>query len=397
LAGIGREEVQAIALLALAMLFANWADALSSLFYAFEKMEYPAGLTNAVALLKVTLGALVLLAGWGYVGLAGVSLLMNILQVGWLYALLRTTLFRPDWRPDAALQRWMLGVSGPLMLNHLLATIFWRIDVWLLRPLAGAAAVGLYSVGLKYLDGLNIVPSVFTMAVFPLMSRYARASSDSLLRAYVLSLRLLVMISLPVAMTITVLAEPLVWLVGGAQYLDVPLTLHLFGQQITVAGGSDLALRVIIWSIPIGFVNSVTQYVLIAVDQQRFLTRAFVLGVVFNIVGNLLAIPRLGYVGAALVTILSEFSLLFPFYASVRAHVGSVPWPDVFGRPLLALAAMGLAVWGAEALGLAVWWGAALGGVVYLAALAALGVFHREELVVLRRALRRGEEVGASK
>ena len=32
-------------------------------------------------------------------------------------------------------------VVGPLMINHLLATIFWRIDVWILRPLAGAASV----------------------------------------------------------------------------------------------------------------------------------------------------------------------------------------------------------------------------------------------------------------
>ena len=71
------------------------------------------------------------------------------------------------------------------MINHLLATIFWRIDVWILRPLAGAAAVGLYSVGLKYLDGLNIIPSVFTMAVFPLMSRYAKHDGEGLLRAYV--------------------------------------------------------------------------------------------------------------------------------------------------------------------------------------------------------------------
>jgi O-antigen/teichoic acid export membrane protein len=392
LTGIGRQEVQAIALFALAMLFANWADALSSMFYAFEKMEYPAGLTNAVALLKVTLGALVLLVGWGYVGLAGVSLLMNILQVGWLYLLLRATLFRPEWRPDLALQRWMLRVSGPLMLNHLLATIFWRIDVWLLRPLVGAAGVGLYSVGLKYLDGLNIVPSVFTMAVFPLMSRYARAASDSLLRAYVLSLRLLVMLSLPIAMTISVLAEPLVWLVGGAEYLDVPLTLSFFGHQTTIVGGSDLALRVIIWSIPIGFVNSVTQYVLIAVDQQRFLTRAFMLGVVFNIAGNLIAIPALGYVGAALVTILSEFSLLVPFYLSVRSHVGAVPWLDIFGRPLLAVAAMGAAVYAAGSLGLSVWLAAALGVAVYPAALAALGAFHGEELAVLRRALRAGSE-----
>jgi O-antigen/teichoic acid export membrane protein len=122
-------------------------------------MEYPAGLTNAVALLKVTLGALVLLLGWGYVGLAGVALVVNMLQVLWLYWLLRTTLFKPQWKWDWPLQRWMLRVSGPLMINHLLATIFWRIDVWILFPLAGAAAVGLYSIGLKYIDGLNIIPA----------------------------------------------------------------------------------------------------------------------------------------------------------------------------------------------------------------------------------------------
>ena len=53
------------------------------------------------------------------------------------------------------------------MINHLLATIFWRIDVWILRPIAGAAAVGLYSIGLKYLDGLNIIPSVFDHGDLP--------------------------------------------------------------------------------------------------------------------------------------------------------------------------------------------------------------------------------------
>ena len=108
--------------------------------------------------------------------------------------------------------------------------------MWILRPLAGAASVGLYSVGLKYLDGLNIVPSVFTMAVFPLMSRYARAEDNSLLRAYVLSLRLLVIVSLPVAVTVTLLAQPLVWLVGGAKYLDVAETVQVLGQTFTYYG-----------------------------------------------------------------------------------------------------------------------------------------------------------------
>ena len=86
---IGTQEVQAIAILGVAMIFANWADALSSSFHAFEKMEYPAGLSSIIALLKVTLGAPCLLLGWGFVGLAAVALVVNIIQVIWLYLLLR--------------------------------------------------------------------------------------------------------------------------------------------------------------------------------------------------------------------------------------------------------------------------------------------------------------------
>ena len=106
----------------------------------------------------------------------------------------------------------------------------------------------------------------------------------------------------------------------------MPLTVRLLGQTFTIQGGSDLALQIIIWSIPIGFVNSVTQYVLIAVDQQHFLTRAFLLGVTFNIVGNLIFIPQFGYAAQYNRHRPQRFSLLFPFYYSVRRHVGTTPW-----------------------------------------------------------------------
>jgi O-antigen/teichoic acid export membrane protein len=384
---IGVTEVQAIALLTLAMLFANYADTLSSLFYAFEKMEYPAGLSSAVALLKVSLGALVLLLGWSFVGLAAVALVVNILQVLWLYGLVRSTLFKPQWAWDRRLQGYMLRTSGPLMINHLLATIFWRIDVWILRPLAGAVSVGLYSVGLKYLDGLNIIPSMFTMALFPLMSRQARKEGGGLLRSYVLSLRVLLMVALPIAAAVTFLARPMVFLVGGRQFLDVPGTFNAFGRTIDYVGGADLALQIIIWSIPIGFVNSVTQYALIAVNQQRYLTRAFLFGVSFNLVGNLILIPRFGYVAAAITTILSEFSLLFPFYWSVRKHVGVVPWGSVVIRPIAATAVMMLATWGMLQLGLNLWLAVAVGGVLYGAMLLATGALRAQDMDVIWRAL----------
>ena len=376
-------ELLAIAIFAIAMIFANWSDAFSSMFLAFEKMEYPAGSASVMAMLKVSLGALLLLLGYGYVGLAVSSLIVNIVALIWLYILLRTTLFKPEWTIDWSLQRWMLRISGPLMINHLLATIFWRIDVWILRPMAGAFSVGLYSVGLKYLDGLNIIPSVFTMAIFPLMSRYAQRERESLRRAYHIAMRLLLLVSLPIAAGVTFLATPLVRLVGGTQYLNVPLELTFMGRSVIIDGGSDLALRILIWSIPIGFVNSVTQYVLIAVNQQHFLTRAFLMGVSFNIVGNLIAIPRFGYVGAAVVTIFSEFSLLFPFYYSVRKHVGVAPWARILGPTLGATAVMLGVTLLLVRMGVNVWMAVGLGTLAYVLALAPLGALRGEDMAIV--------------
>jgi O-antigen/teichoic acid export membrane protein len=127
----------------------------------------------------------------------------------------------------------------------------------------------------------------------------------------------------------------------------------------------------------VGFVNSVTQYVLIAVGQQRFLTRAFVIGVTFNIVANLYMIPRYGFAGAAVVTILSEWSLLFPFYYAVRRYVAPLPWVDLLWRQ--AVAALGMGVTAVLLRGQP-WLAAALSSLVYLALLLLLGAFRHPDI-----------------
>ncbi|MCS7222267.1 MAG: oligosaccharide flippase family protein [Anaerolineae bacterium] len=372
--GLTLEEAWAIALFAVALLFAGLADAISAVFNAYEQMEYPAGIASAIAVGKVTLGALVLLPplSWGFVGLAGVSVIMNLAQTLWLYRLLCRKLFTPQAALDRPLQRKMLHESVPLMINHLLATIFFRVDVWILKPFSGAEAVGLYGAAYKYIDGLNVIPAYFTMAIFPLMSRLARNSREAMARAYVLALRLLLMISLPIAVLTTFIARPLILILGGEEFLP----------------GSALALQILIWSIPMGFINSVTQYVLIAVDQQRFLTRAFVIGVVFNMVANLIFVPRYSYLAAAVITILSEFALLVPFYYAVRRHVTRVPWAEVVWRPAVAAMAMGLSLWLGSRWTLL---GAAMLSVaIYSGVLVILGTFRQPDMATVLRQLPSG-------
>ncbi len=339
--GLSRTTSWAIVLLAVGLIPSNLADVLTAVFRAYEKFEVPALITTVTTLVKVSLGAGVLLAGYGIVGLAATSAVTNLVTfsvLGWL-AVRHGLIFPGDtwrgyWRQVRANWDWpfsrsLLGTAFPLMINDFLSTAFFRMDVAILQPMKGDTVVGWYNVAYKFIDGLVIIPSSFTLALFPVISRYAEGARDSLWRATVLSLRWLMFLAIPICVLTTRYADAIIWAFGGSRFLP-----H-----------SAIALRLLIWFLPFSFINSLVHYVLIAVNQQRYLTRAFLIGVGFNLVANLLLIPRYSYQAAAVNTVLSEIALLLPFYALLRRHVGPIPWFTIWWRPLVAGAVMAVPLW----------------------------------------------------
>jgi O-antigen/teichoic acid export membrane protein len=307
----------------------NVAVSFSYLFNAYERFEFPTAVQLTTVLLSITLQIVALLAGYGIVGLAAVSIFSNLFTVAVQYVLVRSVLFKPRWEPDASLMRWMVFESYPLMLNNVLASLFFRIDVFILYPMKGELALGYYSTAYRFINALNFIPSNFTLAIFPLLSRYAASGKDAMLRALILSLKLLLWIALPITVTSVFISRELILLFGGSAYLP----------------DSQIALQWLIWFLPFSFVNSVVHYVLIALNQQRFLTKAFLIGLAFNIVANRIAIDALSYRGAALVTVLSEIALLIPFYYSLRKNLAPLPFVSLAWRPVVAAGAMGLALY----------------------------------------------------
>ena len=363
------DVVITIALLGLGTLLSNLSDGLTAIFYAHEKAEYPAAISTVTNLSRISFGALALLLGWGIIGLAGASLLGNLVAFLVLSYILVTKIFRPKFEADGTLQRTMIGESLPLMINHLLSTIFFRIDVFILQPTWGDSAVGFYNAAYKYVDGINIIPQYFTLAIFPLMSRFASDSRESLIRAYLLSLRLLLMLAIPIAM--------------GTPFIARELILFLAGERFVP--DSMIVLQLLIWFLPFSFINQVTQYVLIAINQQRFLTRAFIIGVLFNLITNLIFVPFYGYRAAAITTILSEWALLIPFYILVRRNLCTVPWFDVAWRPTVAAVAMGATLWFAGDLNFIIT--VIVATTVYGVTLIATGGLHQQDMDVIWRAL----------
>lgn len=372
---LAADTTQAIWLLILGMIPGGVSTGLTALFYSYEKAEIPAAFTTVSTILKVSLGTMALLLGYGFVGLALVSIVVNLVTMLLLLFIAARTFFLPRWELDWGLQKGMLHQSFPLMLNHLLATLFFKVDVLLLERIGGTATasgntvVGWFSTAYKWLDALNVIPAFFTLSIFPVLSRQAQEPRQTMLRTYALAIKLLTMISLPVAVLTTGLAHPLIQVLGGAEYLP-----H-----------GAYALQIMIWSIPIGWINSITNYVLIALDQQRMLTRAFAVGVGFNLFANAIFLPRFGYPAAAVIAILSELALLIAFYRYLCSALAPIPWLQLLWRPAAAAALMGAITWlGWQAHPIL---GLAAGIATYLTCLVRFSMLTRSERELLSRLL----------
>ncbi|MDX2161694.1 MAG: oligosaccharide flippase family protein [bacterium] len=393
------DAVLSIALLYIGLLPNSLSNGLSALFYAYERAEIPAATATAATILKTAGQLTALVLGFGIVGLAAVSIVVNIVTLAvlwWQSPLRRANGTQRHERAaqgrsaspriDRGLMRRMVGESYPLMLNHFLATIFFQIDIVLIEWIHNPTMVGQYSVAYKWVAALNVIPSFFTQALLPSMSRQAHDDPAALKRTVTMALKLLMAVALPTAVVFTFTAFALAGLLGGAEYLP--------------EGG--IATQIMIWSIPIGWMNSLMQYVLIAFDLQRRITRAFAAAVGFNVIANLIFIPAYGYQAAAITTILSEGVLLIAFSILLRRAFGWIDWRAVAWKPALAAAAM----FGVLAVGFTVLPIPALivSALVYGGVLAALRPFSAAEIARLaplmpgrvRRWVLRPESAGAA-
>jgi O-antigen/teichoic acid export membrane protein len=223
-------------------------------------------------------------------GLAGAALLTTTLTAGLFYRQMRRDFFGPTlgW-PPAALA--VLAFALPLMINGLVNLIFFRFDQFIIFSVQGPDASAIYEAAYKFINFTMIITPSVTLALFPGMAHAAVHDRPALRRQYRSGLKVLLLLALPLVAGTVALAPLLITVLtlGKGSYLP----------------SSAWALQILIWFLPFSFVNGLTQYVLIALDRQRWLTWAFLATALFNVGANLVLVPIWGIYGAAAVTVLS--------------------------------------------------------------------------------------------
>src|SRR5690606_25846858 len=104
----------AIVLLYFGLFPASLSKGMTSLYYAHEQAEKPAAIATITSINKAVFGVIVLLLGWGIVGLASVSIINNLITLGVLVWAGKGFIRDLPKRPQLSLLREMVKESYPL-------------------------------------------------------------------------------------------------------------------------------------------------------------------------------------------------------------------------------------------------------------------------------------------
>ncbi|HEY8510137.1 MAG TPA: lipopolysaccharide biosynthesis protein, partial [Steroidobacteraceae bacterium] len=259
-----------------------------------------------------------------YWALIAGMLASRILGVAFSYALHP---YRPRWcLKDYAR---LMSFSKWLLVNNFIFFLYHRMPDFIIGRLSGPRTLGLYGMAfeLANMPTTEIVAPV-NRAIYPGYARHG-GNVRELTEVYLKVAGVLWMLAPPAAVGLWLVADPLVRLLLGDQWLEaIPLV-----SILAVAAS-------------LGVVSGNQAYVYLAVGKPRIITNLFTAQILFIFAGALLMVPLYGAMGMAYVMVANAaIALPVNMYVFIRVTgVSTTRMLNLAWRPAVACAVMALAV-----------------------------------------------------
>jgi O-antigen/teichoic acid export membrane protein len=205
---------------------------------------------------------------------------------------------------DLSLMKQLVKEAIPIAIASVFTVIYFRIDVLMLSFLRGNIEVGIYSAAYRLTEALVFLPTVITTSTFPLMSKYYKDSFDSFSFAYTRTFKYLFATGLLIAVLVTFASDKIIFLAYGLKYQS-----------------SAIALQILIWSTAIMFITTLISTTCVSSGNQQIVSKRALLAALLNVILNLILIPWIGYIGAAIATVLSTFGAMMFSLVWIRKNL----------------------------------------------------------------------------
>jgi O-antigen/teichoic acid export membrane protein len=289
-----------ILIIAISMIFTAFTNLFNSIFQAYEKMEY-ISVGNILNSMLLFIGVIISIYFQLNIFFFAASYLAASLLVLVYSSLIYTWKFHlPKISIDLSFWKSTLKEALPFGVTNIFGSIYYWIDSVMLSQMVGNEVVGWYNAAYRLMFAFLAIYTVYLSSIFPVMSKFYKNSEEYLKFSYERSYKYLLIVSLPIAVGTTLLADKLILLIYGSGYIP-----------------AIFALQILIWTIPLLFINGLSGYLLSAVNRQMTLTKIVFVGMVLNIILNLILIPKFSFIGSSFATVVTELSLFLLFIYSL--------------------------------------------------------------------------------
>lgn len=226
------------------------------------------------------------------------------------------------------MRQWM-NQAVPFFLAAGFIKAYNTIDSILIKNLVDDEAVGLYAIPAKIVFTFPFVALAITAAVYPAMSHYALESKERLQSIFSRTLQLLFTISLPIAVGIYLLADPIVTRIWPEFSASIP------------------ALQVLIWALVFLYIEFPFGSLLNATGNERANTANRGIQFTAFVALNLILIPLYGFMGAVYAALFCSILIVCLGWLAVRriVPVFTVQLVASIVKLVIASGAMGIAVY----------------------------------------------------
>ncbi len=204
---------------------------------------------------------------------------------------------------DFRIWQYLLKESLPLAVSGIFWIVYFRIDVLMLSLMKGDASIGYYSAAYQLSEPFLLIPQAIMISLFPLMSSYFKESSQQFNKSYRLAFKYLLILALPIAIGITFISDKIILLIYGEQFSP-----------------SAIALSILIWATALMFFKNLYLSMTTSIGKQLIIAKISCMAVIFNIALNLILIPQFDFMGASIVTLMTEALILSLYLIFTRNY-----------------------------------------------------------------------------
>lgn len=269
--------------------------------------------------LRIGLMTILILAGMGIVA-AGIAYLIAALTA-FLIALMFLHRLMPLFGTYRTHTKELLTFSAPLVVSTIVSTLLTRTDTLMLGYFRSSYEVGMYDAAYPLASGLLVVLTAFGFLYLPIVSRLDSEGERSAVNdIYATTTKWVYVITFPAFLLFVIFPEAVLHTFFGRDYTEAAAVLPILalGFFVSAAAGRD-------------------RETLSALGSTTWIAIGNTTGFVMNIIINLILIPRYGFMGAGVASVISLLGVHAVICGVLAVQYNITPLSSASTRTFIAL------------------------------------------------------------